>query len=868
MIAMLHPSESYQGLTSEEAARRRKTHGDNAQPQKKPKGFFSRVWGIISEPMMLLLVATAIIYLSIGDRLQGAVIFLSIIPITIMEFLQEKRTDTALAALGKLRVDECQIYRDGKVRKLPSSELVPGDLVYLTAGDKVPADGAVVFTPGILIDESILTGESAPVEKVEMVGDISSVILSEPQRPKDPSAHERDSSSQVLGMKNDGVVPSELNTKVFQGTMVTQGEARIVVMAIGQATEYGKLGKLLETIEIKSTPLQERIEALVKKLAIAAIAIAILIGVVLSFHYTILHGLLAALTVAIAIIPEEFPIVFSVFLIMGVMRMTRRRAVVRQMALVETLGSATVICTDKTGTLTQGTLRLTSFYHKGTVCRIEGDHSIKACEPLIFDALLAVEQVATDPIEIEVQRLARQVGILPEKIFTSYLLRHDSSFDAVTKLVQHVWESPTGELVQYVAGAPESVIARANLGERQRAEAEQMYQTFARDGYRVIAVGKKELHHDESKPHNHNFEDGALEFSGLLAMIDPPRDGVKEAVSEAYRAGIKLIMITGDNALTATHLAKEIGLTVNKPPMHGDEVEKMSPDMLGAVVHDTTIFTRVRPEQKYRIVEALQKNGEVVAMTGDGVNDAPALKKADIGIAMGLRGTEVARAAAGMILLDDNFSTIMGAVEEGRRIYDNLRRAFVFLFSLHIPIVGMAVVPLFFGQDLFFVPLQIIFLELFGDPASVIGFERDALRSGAMKSPPRPKNEPLINPKLWGVVALYGLSIFALTLGTHLLLGATHSFEYARTLAFVVLVFAQITLILFSRDWVLVKSNKVLLSIATLTLTTLTIFTFIPSVNHVFSFVPIDWNDYALAALGATAIMFVVSRIGRRIARV
>ncbi len=841
MNAVLHPHENYRGLTSAQAAAQLKKFGPNARPKPKPKSSFKRVWDIVSEPMMLLLVATSVIYFFVGDLLQGMVIFASIIPITIIEFLQQKRTDAAVEALGKIRVEQCQVFRDGVPKTIQESQVVPGDLVYVTAGDKIPADSVAVFTPGVLVDESILTGESAPVEKPEYSGDAAALIGA-------------DSLRSATGA-------------LFQGTMVTQGEARLFVVATGLATEYGKLGKLLDTIEINGTPLQERIEGLVKKLAVAAILTAILIGVVLSVRFNIIHGLLSALTVAIAIIPEEFPIVFSVFLIMGVMRMTRRKAVVRQMALVETLGSATIICTDKTGTLTQGTLQLVSAYAGGEVCDVKSKLKTPSCTSLIFDALLAVEQVATDPIEVEVQRRAREVAILPEKIFGSYILRHDSSFDAKTKLVQHVWESPDGAVVQYVAGAPETVIARSRLNPSERAAAEKEYQAFARQGYRVIGIAKKTLDHDESKPHEHNFAQEDLSFSGLLAMVDPPREGVTAAVAEAYAAGIKLMMITGDNELTAMHLAKTIGLRVTKPAVHGNELEHVTVEKLREIVKDTTIFTRVRPEQKYLIVEALQKNGEVVAMTGDGVNDAPALKKADIGIAMGQRGTEVARAAAGMVLLDDNFATIMHAVEEGRRIYDNLRRAFVFLFSLHIPIIGMAVFPLFIGQDLFFVPLQIIFLELFGDPAAVIGFERDTLRVGAMQSPPRPVNEPLINPKLWGLVSVYGLSIFALTLGSHLVLGyVTGSFEYARTVAFVVLVFSQITLILFSRDWQLVKTNGVLLTIALLTLSLLTVFTFTPSINHIFSFVSVSAAHYALAAGGATLVMFVVSRIGRRIA--
>jgi Ca2+-transporting ATPase len=809
---------TYRGLTTESAKERLGLYGPNARAVKKPVRWFVRLWRIISEPMTLLLLVTAVVYFFVGTLFETVILALSVIPLIIIQFFQEQKTDEALRALDNLLTENCQVFRDGTAGALDLRFVVPGDFVYLTAGDKIPADGYLLSSPGALVDEAILTGESMPVAK--------------------------------------SVVPSNLKTNesehlLLQGTLLVQGEGYMLVTATGAATAYGKLGSLLEKIDLVETPLQKKIHSLVKILAVAAVVTAIFFGVVLSLERGFISGLLGALTISIAIIPEEFPIVFSVFLIMGVWRMSKRQALVREMAMVETLGSATVICTDKTGTLTEGTMALEAvLYNKKLIQLSEKKVSSEKYEPLIRSATLALEQVAVDPIEHEVQRFATAIGLSKVVLRNKYRLLKDSSFEASSKTVSHIWQDPDGDICQYTAGAPESILQKSALSDRERARLEAVYEDMATQGYRCIGVATLALKNGEK------FVTEGLTFVGFLFMSDPVRKGVPEAIGVCQKAGIRVIMITGDSPLTALAIGKKIGLTARRAVL-GDEIEKATDESLSQLVKKNCIFARVRPEQKYRLVEALQKQGEIVAMTGDGVNDAPALKKAQIGIAMGKKGTEVARAAAGIVLLDDTFPTIVSAVEEGRRIYDNLRQAFVFLFSFHIPIIFLSFFPIVIGQNLFFLPIHIVFMELFCDPASVLGFERDKARRHVMIDPPRKATEPLLSLKLLIRVAVQGIGITGIATGLYYYGIVVGSPELGRTLGMSALVMTQVFLILFTREWQQVKSNWLLLVISVLTLGMVVLWTVVPVIQAAFRFVPIP-----LAVFGEVVVLSVVVALG------
>lgn len=807
----------YQGLTSQQALENQTKYGLNTRPVLKKVTWLKRAWEIISEPMILLLLAASVIYFFLGDRTEAIFLLISIVPVIAMEFIQQQRTDQAILALDKIMVEFCQVYRDGKVQKMETKNLVPDDMVYVTAGDKAPADGILLNSPGLMIDEAMLTGESVATTKSALNG------------------------NKEIAEEN----------KIYQNTLIVQGEGYFVVTTTGVNTSYGKLGSLLEKIEQQQTPLQTNIRKLIRALAIAAIFISIFVGLILTYESNWIQGLLGAITMFMSLIPEEFPIVLSVFLIMGVWRMTKKNALTREMSMVETLGSATVICTDKTGTLTEGKMTLEEIYFNNknyTLTDIKNNE--KDFDKLIKTALLALEQVAIDPMEIEVQNFAKKMNIDTDAFFRSHVLIEDCPFESKNKMVHHLWKTPTDSCTQYSAGAPESIIANSTLNESDKKLAIAAYESMAEKGYRVIAVAKKDC------SENKKVIIENLEFVGLLTMSDPPRAGVKEAIDICQMAGIRVIMITGDNKLTAHNIAEHIGMKHNEALIDGADLDNLSDDAMREIVRRHDIFSRVKPEQKFAIVSALQSLGEVVAMTGDGVNDAPALKKANIGIAMGQKGTEVARAAAGIVLLDDNFATIVNAVREGRHIYDNLRQAFSFLFSFHLPIVGLAVLPLFWGEPLAFLPIHIVFLELFCDPAAVIGFEREIARHNLMIEPPRPSNEPLINFKILYKVLVQGLGMTALSFGFYYYYVIySGQLEFGRTMAFASLIIAQTLLVLITREWQQIKSNILLLIISGTTIAILILILALPAWRAAFHLVEIDHQhvvqliSYSLAAV-------------------
>jgi len=822
-------NKEYKGLTSAAAKDILAKAGLNARPATRHKGWFKRLWDIFSEPMMLLIMSGSVVYFLMGDRFEAIILLSAIVPIGLMEFFQESRTDNAIKILDQMAVEVCQVYRDGKLEKIESKYIVPEDVVYVTAGDKVPADGYVLNSPGLSVDESILTGESISV---------------------------------IKGESSANAEATEEN-QVWQGTLVTQGEGYLLVSKTGLQTKYGQLGSLLQDITKGKTQLQRKMHKLVRLVAVAAFTTAIVVTMVLGLTRGWQVGFLGGITIAMSLIPEEFPVVFSVFLIMGVLRLARQKAMVREMVMVETLGSTNVICTDKTGTLTEGRMSLVQIFYRGKIISVEKikkekDKFFESTRELFLASALALEQVAIDPIEIEVQNFCQTIGLDLKNVFSSRQLVHDSSFSAKTKMVHHSWREKDGKCRQFTAGAPESVLAGCDLSGAEKKKVLSAMEAAASDGYRVIAVAQRDCAVGEKE----HLQD--LEFTGLLVMSDPPRAGVKEAIAICQKAGIRVVMITGDNKLTANNIAESIGLAHNEEILNSDDLIKMSPSALQEAVKTHSIFARVQPEQKYLIVEAFQQSGVVVAMTGDGVNDAPALKKADVGIAMGKRGTDVARAAAGIVLLDDNFSSIVNAIREGRRIYDNMRQAFSFLFAFHIPIVGLAVAPLLSGGSLVFSPIHIIFLELICDPAAVLGFERERARHGLMDEPPRPSDEPLINTRLWGKIIFRGLVILAVSLGFYYFGLRTGGEDLGRTLAYCSLIISQIFLIVLTRELAQIRSNYLLLFIAAATFAVINAILLVPALRSVFQFVTLPLNLYFAVVLAPFLMMAATSLITSR----
>ncbi len=830
--AIIGSNEKYYGLSSTEAAERLNIYGPNFRGRKKNRTFFKRLKDIVGEPMMLLIIVTAVVYLFIGEKVEAIIFAFSVIPIGFIQYLQQQKTDQAVAELDKMLEEMCKVYRDKNLASLEVKKLVPGDLVYLTAGDRVPADGYILYGSGLMIDESVLTGESVPATKKQLPKNISEII----------GEH-----------------------KLYQGTLVTQGDAEFLVALTGPKTEYGQLGSLLEKIISEKTPLQKKIVRLIRGVAIMAISVALFTFILLWMTRGFKEGLLGGLTMAMSLIPEEFPVVFSVFLVMGVWRLAKKNALVRQMVTVETLGSATVICTDKTGTLTEGRMSLKEVFYDGKIIRINNKRQNSGqVEDLIKIAVLSLERIATDPLEIETQKFAVNIGIDLNEYFNRYELVNEASFDADTKMVHHLWcEKESHQCALYSVGAPEAIIASCSGSEAEKKKYLSVNEQMAKDGYRVIAVATKECSEKDKIVVNE------LKFAGLLAMEDPPRERAKEAIAMCQEAGIRIIMITGDNKITARTVAENIGLNHSDDIIDGEELLKMSPAAMKTVVARHSIFARVKPEHKFLIIEALQKNGEIVAMTGDGVNDAPALKRSDIGIAMGKKGTEVAREAADMILLDDNFFTIARAVKEGRKIYRNLQQAFVFLLSFHLPIVGLAAVPLLLGQPLIFFPLHIVFLELVCDPVSVLGFENEKAPRNVMRVPPRPANEPLIPKHLWSQVFIQTTAILIVAFSFYWFFTfKVGDLSLARTTTFISMVFAQVMLVFFTREWFQVRNNFILAGIGILTIVSLLVIIFTPPLTKLFHFTQLSVGLFGTAFLLSLVVSLfagiLIKKLNRR----
>lgn len=737
--------EKYTGLNDEEVIKSREKYGTNEIEKKEKENLFQKIIHVFSEPMFLLLIITASIYFILGDVGDGIIMLCFVLFISGIEFVQERKTDKALEALNTLSSLNIKVIRNGKVTIIDSKDIVVGDIVLLEEGDKISADGIILECQGLGVNESALTGESEVVYKK---------------------------------LKDESDNNFKLNM-CYSGTDVTNGSAVIKITSVSINTEYGKIGKALNSISKEKTPLEKQI----KKLVVVCTTISLIffgLVIIINFFYNngmslqdrIIESVLSGITVAMATIPEEIPVVLTVFLAMGAWGLAKKNTLTRNMKAVETLGAITVLCTDKTGTLTRNKMTV-----KETLPKDEDFLKISA---------LACPKDPYDPMEIAIQEYCFSKE-LSKDIYNNKLI-HEYVFNNEDKMMGHIWNIDNQNIL-CVKGAYESVIPLCNMQKEEKWKIEEKIKEYSSLGYRVLAVAKR----NDVQEINKKLKDNDLEFSGLIALVDPPRDGVKESIQSCYDAGVRVIMITGDNGETAKGIAKQINLEHNDNVITGIELEKMSDKELKERVKDTNIFARVYPNHKMRIVKALQENNEVVAMTGDGVNDAPALKKAEIGIAMGKRGTNVAKEAADMILMDDNFNTIVDAVKNGRTIYNNIKKAISYILVIHIPIAFASLFVPLFNLPALLLPIHIVLLELIIDPTSSIIFQRLKSDKNVMKENPRKIDEPIVNKKVVIKSILQGLVIFLAFFGSYYYLiknGATQNF--ATTFAFTILVLSNI----------------------------------------------------------------------------
>lgn len=765
-----------QGLDPNEAERILKIDGPNELPSAKPRSIFAIAAQVVREPMFLLLVAGGVIYMLLGD-LQEALLLLGFVFVVIgITLHQERKTENALQALRNLSSPRARVIRGGEEKRIPGREVVRGDAVIVSEGDRIPADGVVISSTNLSVDESLLTGESAPVRKREWEsGDTD-------QRPG-----------------------GDDEPFVYSGAMVVQGQALMEVRKTGTYTEIGKIGRSLQTLVVEKTPLEKQTARLVRTIAIAGGSLSAL--VVVAYGLTRgnwLQGILAGVALAMALLPEEFPVVLTIFLALGAWRISRKQVLTRRMPAVETLGSATVLCVDKTGTLTQNQMSVGQLYANGERLDIKPGTQQALPEefhPLVEFSILASQRDPFDPMEKAFHRLGEQRLARTEHIHRDWILIQEYPLSRELLAMSHVWKSTKGDRYVIAAkGAPEAIADLCHFRDEEKDALSDRIGAMADDGLRVLGVARAFFTETVSLPREqHDFD---FELVGLVGLVDPVRPSVPGAIQECHEAGIRVVMITGDYPATARNIASRIGLKNPSNVINGDELNAMSDAELRSRICSVNMFARVVPEQKLRLVQALKANGEVVAMTGDGVNDAPALKASDIGVAMGGRGTDVAREAAGLVLLDDDFSSIVAAIRLGRRVFDNLRKAMAYIFAIHVPIAGLSLIPVAMHWPLILLPIHIVFMELIIDPACSTVFEAEPEEANVMKRPPRDPKESIFDRRTVLISLVQGLGVLLISLGVfvagrYLGLGGQES----RTMAFATLIVANLALILTNVSW-------------------------------------------------------------------
>ncbi len=774
------PGQGTGGLSAGEARQRLQAEGPNELPGTKPRGLFAIAWEVVQEPMFLLLVGCGLLYLLVGEPKEAAVLLGFVLVVMGITLLQERKTEQALEALRDLSSPRALVIRDGERVRIPGREVVRGDWVVLSEGDRVPADARLLDANHLVVDESLLTGESVPVRKA--VG----------------------TTAAELGRPGGDDSPF-----VYSGTLVVSGQGVAAVEAIGAQTEIGKIGRALQTLESGPSPMQRETERLVRRIAIGA---ALLCTAVVLIHGLSrgpwLESLLAGIALAMALLPEEFPVVLTIFLALGAWRISKRNVLTRRMSAVETLGSATVLCVDKTGTLTENRMRVrTLVTAEGEVLAVGTAPLPESAHRLVELAILATRSDPFDPMDRAIHGLGLNGLVDEAHLHQDWRMVREYPLAPSLLSMTQVWEDQKGaERFIAAKGAPEAIAELCHLEGAARARLLDQVGTLSEQGLRVLGVATATLNHraerqNAATPLPEGQHDFAFEPVGLIGLVDPVREGVAEAVAACRRAGIRILMITGDYAGTARSIAREIGLPHPERCLTGPELDALSDEALAERLAAVSLIARAVPEQKLRIVRALKARGEVVAMTGDGVNDAPALRAADIGVAMGGRGTDVAREAADLVVVDDDFGSIVHAVRLGRRIFDNLKRAMGYIVAVHLPIAGMSLLPVLLGWPLLLLPAHIAFLELIIDPACSVAFEAEPEDAATMERPPRDRSEPLFGARGLLLSLLQGAVVWLAVVGAYLAGQSAGEGEGGlRTLAFVTLVLGNLALILANRS--------------------------------------------------------------------
>lgn len=814
------------GLSSADAAERLRRDGPNVLPQPERRSRWRILRDVLREPMLLLLLAATAVYVALGDPMEASLLAASVLLVIGLTFRNEHKSERALQALRELASPPARVERDGRLKRVPARELVVGDRIHLDEGDRVPADARLLEAVDLHADESLLTGESVPVHLDVAAADI-------------------------------------VRRTARAGTLLVRGHGVAIVSATGADTEVGCIGAALGAIKPGPTPMQVEIRRLVQAFVVLGLASCVLVMGIFGFtRGDWLHALLAGLTLAMANIPEEFPVILSVFLALGAWRMARRKALVRRTPAIEALGAISVLCVDKTGTLTENRMTIAARSAAG------GSHDgVDVAQRLLEVAARAGRADSWDPMEVSLRAAAHAAAL------SGWTHLREYPFTTARPAVAHVWRPAQGGALQVACkGAPETVVALCGLSGEDRSQSLAAAAAMADRGLRVLGVAVAAWHDTDPAPLPSALDGYAWEWLGLIGFADPLRAGVVDAVAEARGAGIRVIMLTGDHVVTAQAIARQAGLIDGGGEVvAGGELDRLDDDELAARLDGTSVFARVRPEHKLRLVQALRRSGEVVAMTGDGVNDAPALLAAHVGVAMGGRGTDVAREAASIVLLDDNFVTIVDAVAMGRRIHANIRRAVRYVLAVHVPITGLALLPLLTGSPLLLLPLHIVLVELIIDPACAIVFEREPPAADLMRRPPRAADAPLLGlggllASLGHGAAMFGVVLVAYALGVARALPTP---ELA-ALAFTALVAGNVSLIILYRPgrslWqTLRQQNTAFVAIAGLAPVALTLVTRFDGVARWLNFAPPPWAAWLLVIALPVLVAAVLKLLSGRI---
>ncbi|MCF8239360.1 MAG: cation-translocating P-type ATPase [Saprospiraceae bacterium] len=817
------------GLSSSDANRLLALHGPNSLPEGKSYNMWRVVKEVIQEPMFIFLLVTGSLYFLLGDRAEGGLLFGCILLIIGITLYQTNKTERALQALKDLSSPRALVIRDGQRVRIAGHAVVPGDLLVLYEGDRIPADARVLENTNLSLDESLLTGESIPVRKTKWDG--------------------------TEAMERPG---GEDRPFVYSGTMILQGQGLAEVIATGENTQLGRIGRMLDAIVDEPTRLQREIGRLIAIIATVGLALCILVVTVLTWmNDSFLEALLYGLSMAMSMLPEEFAVVLTVFMALGAWRLGRHRVLTRKVSAIEALGTCTVLCTDKTGTLTENRMTVHVVWAGGELRTMAEDDWSENHVSVLTTAGWASPPAPSDPMEKALLEACGTKGGIAQP---SRLTREYPLTPRRLALTRAYPKGPKGNFQVCMKGAPETVLDFCNMTVQERKATDHEVKKMARHGLRVLAVAealsREELHQDD--PSGLRFQ-----FRGLIGLADPVRKEVPEAVAACHRAGIRVAMITGDYPETARSIARQIDLPRPDEVLTGRDLEELPEKELAERIRVTSVFARILPEQKLRIVELLQRQGEVVAMTGDGVNDVPALKRAQIGIAMGERGSDVAREASALVLLDDRFDSIVGAIRMGRRIFANLEKAMDYILAVHIPLAGLTALPVLIGgMPMLLWPIHIVFMELVIDPACSLLFEVQPSEKDLMTRPPRNASDTFFGRGDVVVSIFKGLSLLGIVLavyGISVWLGFYE--DQIRTTTFMTLVLANLSMILtdLSRTQyifqILRKPHPLLYGIPLFNLILLTLVILLPGLNNLFEFAPLEWPMIGLAsAAGLVAV--------------